>query len=74
MVDVVFHSVVKPTNQLSSNRYILVATNYATKLVEARLHTNVATIIAKFLYEHILARFGCPLTIMTNQGTHLSTM
>lgn len=25
---------------------------------------------SKFLYDHILTQFGCPLTIMTNQGTH----
>ncbi len=63
---------VKPTSRLLSNRYILVATNYATKWVEAwALHTNTIVVIAKFLYEHILMRFGCPLTIMTNQGTHL---
>ncbi len=34
------------------------------------LHTNTTTVITKFLYEHILTRFGCPLIIVTNQGTH----
>jgi hypothetical protein len=39
--------------------------------VEAQtFHTNTTAITAKFLYEHILMRFGCPLTIVTNQGTH----
>ncbi len=32
--------------------------------------TNIVAVIAKFSYDHILTRFGCPLTIMTNQGTH----
>jgi transposase InsO family protein len=27
-------------------------------------------VIAKFLYDHIFTRFGCPLIIITNQGTH----
>jgi len=27
-------------------------------------------IIAKFLYDHILIEFGCPLTIVIDQGTH----
>jgi hypothetical protein len=27
-------------------------------------------VIAKFLYDHILIRFGCPLTIVTDQSTH----
>ncbi len=44
-------------------------TNYVTKWVEARtFHTNIVAIIAKFLYKY--TKFGCPLTIMTNQGTH----
>jgi hypothetical protein len=45
----------------------LVAIDYATKWVEAKaLRTNIAVIIATFLYEYILTRFGCPLTIVTN--------
>jgi len=49
------------------NKYIVVATNYATKWVETRaLKTNIATVIAKFMYECILIRFGCPLTIVTD--------
>jgi hypothetical protein len=27
-------------------------------------------VIAKFLCDHILTRFGCPLTIVMDQGTH----
>jgi hypothetical protein len=39
--------------------------------VEAQaLHTNIVVVTTKFLYKHILTRFGCPLTIVTNQGTH----
>jgi hypothetical protein len=42
-----------------------------TKWLEARtLRTNIIVVIMKFLYDHILAWFGCPLTIVTNQGTH----
>jgi hypothetical protein len=53
------------------NQYILVAIDYVTKWVEDKaLRTNVTTITAKFLYDHILTWFGCPLTIVTNQGTH----
>jgi hypothetical protein len=48
-----------------------VAVNYAIKWVEARaFHTNFVAIIVKFLYKHIFTKFGCPLTIMTDQGTH----
>jgi hypothetical protein len=66
-----FIGLVKPTSRLSHKQYILIATEYVTKWVEAQtFHTNIVTIIAKFLYEHIFMRFGCPLTIMTYQGTH----
>jgi hypothetical protein len=53
------------------NCYIPIAINYATKWVEAwTFRTNIVVVIAKFIYEHILTRFRCPLTIMTDQGTH----
>jgi tRNA(Ile2) C34 agmatinyltransferase TiaS len=62
---------IKPTSCYSSNQYILIATNYATKWVEVRaLCTNITIVIAKFLYNHIFIQFGYPLTIVTNQGTH----
>jgi hypothetical protein len=46
-----------------------IAIDYATKWVEAKaLWMNIIVIIAKFLYEYIMTRFGCPLTLVTNQG------
>jgi hypothetical protein len=50
-----------------------VAKDYATKWVEANaLRTNIVVVIAKFMYEYILTRFGCPLTIVTDQGVHFN--
>jgi hypothetical protein len=49
----------------------MVATNYATKWVETKaLVTNIAIVTFRFLYEYILTRFGCPLTIVIDQGIH----
>ncbi len=63
---------IKLVSKISRNWYILVATDYATKWVEAQtFHTNTTVVTAKFWYEHILTRFGCPLTIVIDQGTHL---
>jgi hypothetical protein len=58
---------IKLLGRYTRNRYILVAAYYTTKWVEARtLRTNIVAVIAKFLYECILMKFGCPLTIVTN--------
>ncbi len=58
---------IKPTWRLTQNKYIFVATYYATKWVEANeFKTNTIIVITKFLYEYILTRFGCPLTIVTH--------
>jgi hypothetical protein len=57
---------IKPTRRLKG-KYILVAIDYAIKWVEAKAFiTNIAIVITKFLYEYILTRFGCPLTIITD--------
>ncbi len=62
---------IKPAKRFIGDKYILVATYYATKWVEARtLRTNTITVTTNFLYECILTRFGCPLTIITSQGVH----
>ncbi len=46
-------------------------TDFATKWVEAKaLQTNITNVTVKFLYDHILTQFGCPLTIVIDQGTH----
>jgi hypothetical protein len=62
---------IKPVGRYIRNKYILVTTNYATKWVEVRvLRSNIAVVIAKFLYECILSRFGCPLILVLDQGVH----
>ncbi len=34
------------------------------------LRSNTTLVTTKFLYECILTKFGCPLTIVINQGIH----
>jgi hypothetical protein len=46
---------IKPTSHYFGNWYILVATDYAIKWVEARtLCTNTIVVTPEFLYDHIL--------------------
>ncbi len=62
---------IKLVRWLAKNKYILVATNYATKWVEPKaLRTNTIVITTRFLYEYILTKFWCPLTIVTYQEVH----
>ncbi len=62
---------IKPARRLTWNKYILVTKDYATKWVEAKaLKTNIIVITSIFLYEYILTKFGCPLTIVIDEGVH----
>jgi hypothetical protein len=62
---------IKLVNCSHNNKYILVATDYATKWVEVKvLKTNIVAVTTQFIYEFILTRFGCPFTLVSNQGTH----
>jgi hypothetical protein len=66
-----FIGLIKLAGRLIRKKYILVAIDYAIKWVEAKaLRMNIVVVITKFMYEYILTRFGCPLTIVTNQGVH----
>jgi transposase InsO family protein len=39
--------------------------------MEARaLRTKIAAITTKFMYEEILSKFGCPLTLISDHGNH----
>ena len=53
-----------------NHKFVLVATNYFTKWVEAIPLKNVTSKeMIKFVKEHIIYRFGIPQTITTDQGT-----
>ena len=51
-------------------RYIITAVEYVTKWAEAEpVDTYSSEIAAKFIYDNIITRFGCPLTLISDQGT-----
>ncbi|MCO5598130.1 hypothetical protein L7F22_052222 [Adiantum nelumboides] len=61
---------VKPTTSKGC-KYILVATDYCTKWVEAvTLKDNKAQSVAKFLYHNIMTRFGCSAELVSDRGKH----
>jgi hypothetical protein len=60
-----FVGAIKLVRRYTWNKYILVAIDYATKRVEARvLKIITATIPTKFMHECIFIKFGCSITIV----------
>ena len=55
----------------SGARYIISAVEYVTKWAEAEpVETCSSEVAANFIYENIITRFGCPLTLISDQGSH----
>jgi transposase InsO family protein len=62
---------INPSGKCTEARYIITATKYLTRWEEAReVKDCSATTVAQFIFEDIIARFGCPKTLVSNQGTH----
>lgn len=56
-------------NSSGQHRWILTATNYFTKWIESILTRNAnENVIVEILEENILARFGCPKKIITDNA------
>jgi len=54
-----------------SVEYINIVIEYVTKWAEAEpFETCTKEVTTKFIYENIITRFGCPLTLISDQGTH----
>nr|GEX14722.1 reverse transcriptase domain-containing protein [Tanacetum cinerariifolium] len=59
-----------PFSSSRGNKYILVAVDYLSKWVKAKvLPTNDARVVCKFL-KSLFARFGTPRAIISDRGTH----
>ena len=55
----------------AGHHYIIVAVDYCTKWEEAMpTYNNNAKTAALFLFNHVIARFGIPKSIVTDHGTH----
>jgi hypothetical protein len=59
-----------PTTTLK-NKYLVVATDYLTKWTEvAVVRHNTKHEVADFFFNQIVCRYGCPLEIVSDQGSH----
>ena len=64
---------IKPLVKGTHIEYILVATNYLTKWVEAKAAVkNDACTMERFLYENIFMCYGLPIELVSDQGTHFN--
>ena len=62
---------INPPAKKSGARYIITATDYLTRWDKAQPVKNCsAATAAKFIFDNILSRFGCPRIIMSDQGSH----
>lgn len=69
-----FMGPINPLAHRTWNLYILVTMDvYVTKWVEAKaLTNNNATTTTRFLYKHIITRFGCSMELINDQGDHFT--
>lgn len=62
---------INPLAKYTKNRYIIIATYYIIKWVEARsTKANTVKSMAKFLYEEIIMKFRCPMYLVSDEGCH----
>ena len=62
---------INPPGKHTEARYIITATEYLTRWVEAReVKDCSATTVACFIFDDIIIRFGFPKMLMSDQGTH----
>ena len=62
---------INPPGKRTGARYIITAIEYLTRWAEAKPVRNCdAATAAQFIFENIITRFGCPLILMSDQGTH----
>jgi hypothetical protein len=66
-----YMGLIKPPTRYTRNQYIIVAIDYMTKWVEAKvLWDNTARSTVKFLYENIITWFSFPTHLVSDQGSY----
>jgi hypothetical protein len=61
---------ITPLSGAAKHAWIIVATDYFTKWVEAKSYAELTSKeVCDFVEEHIVTRFGVPETIITDNGT-----
>ncbi|XP_070677860.1 uncharacterized protein [Malus domestica] len=61
---------ITPSSGAAKHAWIIVATDYFTKWVEAKSYAELTSKeVCNFVEEHIVTRFGVPETIITDNGT-----
>ena len=62
---------ISPPGKQTGACCIITTIDYLTKWAEAApVKDCTATTVAKFLFENVVTRFGCPKILISNQGTH----
>ena len=55
----------------TNHHYIIVDVNYFTKWAKAMpTYSNNVEIVAQFIFNHFITRFGIPKSIVTDHGSH----
>ena len=62
---------INPPGKRAGAQYIITATDYLTRWAEAAPVVDcTATTTTRFLFDHIVTRFGFPRVLMSEQGSH----
>ncbi|CAF2126492.1 unnamed protein product, partial [Rotaria magnacalcarata] len=73
LVSMDFHGPINPTSQ-RGNKYIISFTDVLSKFVVTKaVRDNTAQTVVRFLKEDIIAKFGTPRCILTDNGTHFTS-